>query len=63
MTAVYLATSNDLTWYLSTTSLRTMLPVLLCIGAAAAVLVHDIETSGSAPAEPLPQKSPSKKIR
>jgi uncharacterized membrane protein YwaF len=63
MTAVYLATSNELPWHLATSSERTMLPVLLCLGAAAAVLVNAIETSESTPAEPLPQKSPSKKKR
>ena len=63
MTVVYLATSNELPWHLATSSERTMLPVLLCLGAGAAVLVNAIETAERAPAESLPRKSPLRKKR
>lgn len=63
MATVYLATSEDLRWHLSTSAKRTMLPVLLCIGAAASVLVNAVETSSDVSAEPLPQGSPSQQER
>lgn len=42
---VYLATSLDLVWHLSTSSGRTMLPVLLGIFSATFLLVKSIESS------------------
>lgn len=62
MFTVYLATSHDLTWHLSTSSERTMLPVLLVIFSATFIIVQRIETSGSVQGIP-PQKPSAKRKR